>query len=335
MSTRKVSPQAINPGWKSKIPHLILVFLLGIVLIIIPFFFTEYVQTMIMKVFVFAILAISLNILWGYTGLFSLGHAVFFGLAGYTAGILSVRAGVESFWIAGFCGVLFSTIIAAALGILALRVGGIYFLLVTLAFGELFSNLALKLRRLTGGSNGTTNIQLPDLGIPLLEMNEIIYYYFTFVIFIVCLVLIYRFVKSPFGKVLQGIRENESRMIALGYNVWLHKYIAFIVAAIFSAVSGILFAYYNGVMAPVHLGVMTSTAAMLMVIIGSCSTVFGPALGAAIVVLLEHLSSLYTPERWPMILGGVFVIAVVFLPGGLGIFLSRFWRKVFSGSLKN
>jgi branched-chain amino acid transport system permease protein len=165
-------------------------------------------------------------------------------------------------------------------------------------------------------------------------INDTSFYYLVFGILLICLYLIYRFIKSPFGQVLQGIRENESRMTALGYNVWFHKYIAFIVGGLFAGVAGVLFAYYNHQMTPVEFGIMTSTMGMLMVIIGSCTIVFGPALGAGIVVLLEHLSSIYAPQRWPLILGSVFVFAVIFLPGGFGSHLLQYWRKVTYGSIE-
>ncbi len=336
MSTNKMaSPEPIKSTWQDRLMYYAVYIVLGLILLALPPFVSPYIQSMIIKVLIFGIFAASLNILWGYTGLFSLGHAAYFGVAGYTVGILTASAGIDNFWIAAVAGILMATLFAAILAILALRVADTYFLLVTLAMGELLYSIALKWRTVTGGSNGLSGIRLPDLGIPFITMNDTTFYYLVFIIFVLSLFLIYRFVKSPFGWVIQGISENEPRMIALGYNVWFHKYVAFIIGGLFAGVAGVLFAYYNGVMAPVHLGIVTSTMVMLMVIIGSCTTIFGPALGAAIVVLLEHISSLYTPERWPLILGGIFVFAVIFLPGGLGIYLLKFWNKVRYGSLKS
>jgi branched-chain amino acid transport system permease protein len=315
-------------SWKRKLGYFGGLIVVVVILVILPPFVNNYVQSMIIKILAFAIFAFSLNILWGYTGLFSLGHAVFFGVGGYIAGFMSARMDVDLFWIALLIAVAGTALLAAILGIFALRVSGIYFLLVTLAMGELFSNLALRLRVVTGGSNGLTNIQFPTLGIPFLNIDDTSYYYLALIITIIAIFLMYRFVKSPFGWVLQGIRENEPRMIALGFNVWFHKYVAIIISAVFAGLGGVIFAYYNGVMAPVHLGVMTSTEAMLMVIIGSCTTIFGPVLGAGIVVLLEVMSSLFAPERWPLILGGVFVLAVVFVPNGLGVYILKLLKRV-------
>jgi branched-chain amino acid transport system permease protein len=305
---------------------------LGIILIILPPFTSSYVQSMIVKILIFGIFAMSLNLLWGYTGLFSLGHAAYFGIAGYSTGILIVSYGIGSFWISAPVSVLLATLFAAILGIPALRVGGAYFLLVTLAIGELFYSIAVKWRNVTGGSNGLPGIPYPDLGLPGLTMNATSFYYFIFIAFIISAFLMYRIIHSPFGYALQGIRENEPRMRALGYNTWLYKYIIFIVAGLFAGVAGVLFAHYGRIMVPGHLGVMTSTLAMLMVILGSSSKVFGPVLGAALVVLLEHITSIYIPARWPLILGGVFVISVMFLPGGVGINISKLLKKVFYGS---
>jgi branched-chain amino acid transport system permease protein len=306
----------------------------GLIVIALPPFFSAYIQSMVIKVLIFGIFAMSLNLLWGYTGLFSLGHAAYFGIAGYTVGILTVRCGIESFWITAPAGILMAVLFAAILAIPALRVSGDYFLLVTLAMGELLYSAALKWRTMTGGSTGLSGIPLPDLGLPFITMNDTIFYYLVFIIFIISTFIIYRVIKSPFGHAIQGIREDESRMAALGYNVWLYKYIAFILGGLFAGVAGVLFAHYSGIMVPRHLGVMTSTWVLLMVIIGSCTTAFGPVLGAATMILLEHISSIYIPERWPLILGGVFVVAVMFLPGGISVYLLKFWRRVSYGSVK-
>jgi branched-chain amino acid transport system permease protein len=125
-----------------------------------------------------------------------------------------------------------------------------------------------------------------------------------------------------------GIRENETRMKALGYNTWAHKYVAFIIGAVFAGVAGALFAPFYGAMVPEHLSLVTSASAMLMVIIGGAGTLYGPFLGTAVIVLLEQFSSTYFPERWPIILGGVFVICVMLIRGGFAVYLSKFWQKV-------
>jgi branched-chain amino acid transport system permease protein len=303
------------------------------VIISLPLFVSGYVRSMIIKSFIFGIFALSLNLLWGYTGLFSLGHAVYFGVGGYTAGILIVHYGIHNFWMTAAAGILMATLLASALAIPALRMAGAYFLLVTLAMGELIASVAEKWRSITRGGDGLVGIPYPDLHIPGLTMNSLLFYYMVLVVFVICVFLIYRIVKSSFGEALQGIRENEPRMHALGYNTWLYQYIAFIVGGFFAGVAGVLFGHFTGMMHPGHVGVMTSTLAMLMVILGGPNMVFGPVLGAAVMVVLEQTVSIYAPERWPLILGAVFVLAVLFLRGGISVHLCELWSKLTHGSV--
>jgi len=297
-------------------------------LLVLPPFLSNYFVSMLTKVLIFALFAMSLDLILGYTGLLSLGHAAFMGVAGYTAGILMVHCGIDSFWLIMPLAVLAAGIAAVIIGYMALRVSGVYFLLITLAFGQLLSIAAIRLRGLTGGTNGLIGISYPDLGIPSFTWSGLSFYYLVFISFLICFFLLYRIVNSSFGRALVGIRENEPRMQALGYNTWAHKYAALIVSGLFAGVAGALFASFYGIMVPEHLALPTSAMAMLMVVIGGPGTLFGPVVGSLVVVLLEHYASIYTPERWPLILGGVFVICVIFLRGGIGIYLSRFWRKV-------
>jgi len=283
---------------------------------------------MLTKVLIFAIFAMSLNLIWGYTGLISLGHAAFFGVGGYTTGILILRYGQESFWTSGLLGILMAGVTAALFGIIALRVSGIYFLLVTLALGQLVYYIAMVWRPMTNGSDGIVGIPFPDLGIPWLSWDAILFYYFVLVVLIICFFILYRLLKSPFGYALQGIRDQEPRMRCLGYNVWLYKYIAFVIAGLFAGVAGVLFGHFLGMLHPLHTSITTSTIVLLMVIIGSTRVIFGPIIGAALIVLLEYFSSLYAPARWPLILGAVFIISVMFLRGGIALYFIQLWNKL-------
>jgi len=192
----------------------------------------------------------------------------------------------------------------------------------------LLSVAAVKWRTMTGGTDGLVGIIYPSLGIPGFTWTDTSFYYLVFLAFVICFFLLHRIVNSAFGRALVGIRENEPRMQSLGYNTWAHKYVAFIIGGAFAGVAGALLAFFYGIMVPAHLGIITSTSAMLMVIIGGAGTLFGPVIGAGVIVLLEHIASIYAPERWPLILGGVFVICVLFVRGGFGIYLTRFWRRV-------
>ena len=314
--------------WRMRLLSLAPYIVVCLFLLIVPPFLPAYFLSMLTKVLIFAIFAISLDIVLGYTGLLSLGHAAFLGVAGYTSGILMVRYGIDNFWVLIPVAIVAAGVFAAIIGYLALRVSGIFFLLVTLAFGQLLYVAAVKWRAITGGTDGLVGIVYPDLGIPGFTLTASSYYFLTFAAFVICFFLLHRITNSAFGRALVGIRENEVRMQCLGYNTWAHKYIAFIIGGVFAGVAGALFAHFYGVMVPDHLAIMTSSTAMLMVIIGGAGTLFGPFAGAVVIVLFEHFASIYSPERWPLILGGVFVLSVLFLRGGFGIYMSRFWRKV-------
>jgi branched-chain amino acid transport system permease protein len=320
----------IRANWQWRLRQIAGYLLVVIVMLILPVIVSDYIQSMIVKILIFSIFAMSLNLLWGYTGLTSLGHAAYFGIAGYTVGILNVVLGIHNFWLTALAGIVIAAIAAAVFAIPALRMANTpvkaYFLLVTLALGELLASIAEKWRAVTGGDNGLAGIPMPQLGFGF-TLNGESFYYLVFIIFAICLFLIYRITKSPFGEALQGIRENELRMRALGYHTWLYKYFAFLIGGAFAGVGGVLFSHFAGIMAPMHVGIMTSTLVLLMVIIGSSSTIYGPVLGAAVVLILEHVSSIYAPDRWPLILGGVFVVSVMFLRGGISIHLLGLWKK--------
>ena len=274
---------------------------------------------MITKILIFSTFALSLNLIWGYTGLISLGHATYFGVGAYTSTIMIVRLGIGNFWVATLIAVMVAGLLAAIYGIIALRVFGLYFLLVTLALGQLVFCISTVWRSVTGGDNGIIGTPFPDLGIPGFTINSVTYYYLVLFIAIACFFLLYRLVNSPFGHALQGIRDDEKKMRTLGYNTWLYKYLAYIIAGMFAAIPGVLFSYFLVVVGPPQLSITTSTMALLMVIIGSTQVFWGPVAGAVVVILIEYFASIYAPERWPLILGGIFVIAVMFLRDGIGI----------------
>ena len=303
----------------------------GMLLLILPVLLPNYFQIVATQVIIFALFAVSLDVIYGFTGLFSLGHAAFFGVGGYTAGLLMVRYGIESFWIGAPLGVLMAGLVAAGFGIVALRVSGVYFLLVTFALGQLLVSVATKwdfLSTAPSSTEGVLGIYRPDIGLPGFTWSITGYYYFVCACFVLCFVILRRFVDSPFGHALQGIRESEARMRALGYDTWLHKYIAYIVAGLFAGLAGVLIAYHDGFMVPASFGVSNSALVLLMVIIGGAGTLYGPAIGAAVIILIEVAASMYAPERWPLFLGVAFVLAVMYARGGLVIYLGRLWSKV-------
>jgi len=300
----------------------------GAVLVLLPVFLPAYVQTIWTKFLIFAIFATSFDLIYGHAGLLSLGHAAFFGVGGYVVGVLLLHYEISSFWICAPLGIVAASAIAAAFGFISLRVSGMYFLLVTFALAQLLYSIAWNWLWLNSpGMQGIAGIARPDLGIPSFRWTTLYFYYFVLIIFVLCFYLIYRIMKSPFGCSLRGIRESELRMESLGYNTWLHKYIVFIVTGAFAGMAGVLFAYFNRLISPVHLAVGTSFLPMCMVIIGGSGTLFGPVIGAMVIIFVEYFSSLVTPERWPLILGGLFVIVIMYSRGGIMVYLSRIWKR--------
>ncbi len=307
----------------------------AVIFIVIPAVAPGHLQSIMTKVVIYALFAMGLNITFGYAGLLSLGHAAFFGTGGYTAGILVTKLGVTSFWPVVVAAVVVTVIIAAVFGVIALRVSGIYFLLLTFALSMLLMSVAIKWDALTNGVNGITNIQRPELFGAWPDWNVLSFYYFVFVIAVVSFVLIKVMMRSPLGMSFQGIRDSEVRMSALGYNVWLHRYLAFILGALFAGVAGVLFAYHSNVIAPFHISVTTSALAMLLCILGGLGSSWGPIVGALIVIVIEYFASIYAAARWPLILGGLFVVVVVLLPDGVVPAITRGWTRMVNGSHKS
>ncbi|OGP70026.1 MAG: hypothetical protein A2169_06745 [Deltaproteobacteria bacterium RBG_13_47_9] len=305
-------------------------YVIGIlILLIIPLFLSTYWVGLMIRFLIFALFAMSYNIVFGYTGLLSLGHAAFFGTGGYVIALLHLHYNVSLFWISAPFGVLVAAFIAALFGLIALRVSGIYFLLVTFALGEMLYSLAWNVKWLNSrGMQGITGIPLPDLAIPGLTIDRTWYYYLVLVLFIISFVLLNRFVRSPLGVGLVGIREDESRMKAVGYNTWLYKYIAFVISGAFAGIAGVLFSYYNYFVSPKHLGIATSFLPMVMAIMGGLGTFLGPVIGALVLVFVENLASIVSPQRWPLILGGLFVVTIIFARQGIGVYLWDLFTKV-------
>lgn len=314
-------------------------YILGIlVLLVTPLFLDTYGQGLMTRFLIFALFAMSFNIVFGYAGLMSLGHAAFFGAGGYTVALLKLHYDVNLFWISAPLGILVATLIAALFGIIALRASGIYFLLVTFALGQMLYSLAWNVKWLNSkGMQGITGINLPDLGIPGFTLDTIWFYYLVLIFFLLSCVLLYRLVISPFGLALEGIREGEPRMEAVGYNTWYLKYAAFVVSGAFAGLAGVLFAYYNFFVSPNHLGIATSFLPMVMTIMGGLGTFLGPVVGAAVFIFVENFASILSPQRWPLVLGTLFVLTIMFAREGIGVYLWRLWTRWGPnyGSVKN
>ena len=299
-----------------------------VILLLLPFLVPEYFRSMLSKIYISAIFAMGLNLVLGYTGLISLGHADYLGVGGYTVGILMAHLGIESLLLLFLSAIVMSAIVAALIGFVALRVKGMHFILITIAFGQLLYAIAVKWRSVTGSTDGLIGIFYPAVDFIQYQWTGFSFHYFILVVFIVCYILMYLITNSSFGYALVGIRENEPRMQGLGYNTWLYKYIAFIMGGAFAGVAGALFAPFYGIMVPSHFGLLTSSMAVLMVLLGSPGTLYGPVIGAFLILLLEFFASIYSPERWPLILGAAFIICITLFRGGVGIYLAHAWGRL-------
>jgi branched-chain amino acid transport system permease protein len=300
---------------------IILAFLMGG-----PLFIGTAWVSLLTKILIFALMAMSLDIAFGYAGLWSFGHAALFGVAAYTNGILIKHYSITSFWLAAPSGIFMAMVASAIFGLIALRMSGLYFLLITFALGQLIYSIAHKWIRMTGGSDGLRGIPYPNL-MSSFSLSPISFYYFTLVVLGICAVVLYLVTKSPFGYELEGIRENETRMRVLGYNTWLHKYIAFIISGLFGGVAGVMYIHFNGLVTPASVGMTASGLAIIMIIIGGRGTLWGAMIGSGVIFFLEYLVSMLTPERWPAILGACFIAAVLFTRGGILPKLTNLWRK--------
>jgi branched-chain amino acid transport system permease protein len=275
----------------------------------------SYPLTLLTQALISAIFAMSLDVLLGYTGLPSLGHAAYFGVAAYAVAILAVDAQ------AGFVACLLAALVAAGFaaavfGLLAIRATGTYFLMITLALGMVVWGLAFRWVSMTKGDNGISGVPRPELALPWDLAAPLPFFYFALAATALAWLGLGLLVRSPFGLSLKGIRESESRMRSLGYNVWLHKYLAFVISGIFAGFAGVLWAYYNGFVSPVDVQLVTSVEALLMVALGGPGTLVGPAVGAALIVFLKNFVSVYT-KRWLLILGAVYIGVILFAPRGI------------------
>ena len=277
----------------------------------------SFVILLATRALAFSILVMSLDILLGYTGLASLGQAAYLGIGAYTTAILATRyqfgLGYD-FWLVIVLGMLGGALLAVLFGLLAIRATGVYFLMITLALGQCVWGLAYRWNSLTGGDNGINLPQRPKFGIDLAD--EVTFFYVVLGIFTISLLIMYTLVRSPFGRSLVGIRERELRMKILGYNTWLHKYLAFVIAGGFGGLAGVLWAHTAGIVSPENVVLTTSVDALLMAVLGGAGTLVGGVIGAMIVFgLREYLSTLV--PWWQYALGAVYVLTIFYLPTGL------------------
>jgi branched-chain amino acid transport system permease protein len=293
-------------------------------LIAVPLIVTnEFYLNLASQILIYALLAVSLNLLVGYGGLVSLGHASFLGLTAYAATLFYG-------WGAGQLGaavgaVAFSTVAGALFGVLALRASGIGFLMITLALGQIVWGIAYRANTLTDGDNGLRYPTRPHpFGLEISGAPQ--FYWFTLAVFIVALFVIWRLTRSPFGAALQGARDQPRRMRMLGHNVWLIQWLAFVLASFWGSIAGLLYIYYNLFISPHAISLQQSAEVLLMTILGGASSFAGPIVGAVIITLVKNVVSSYV-DRWNSLLGAIFVVVILFMPFGIVPGVRQLWAR--------
>jgi len=288
--------------------------LLLAVLALLPAVLGEYYVNLGSQMLIAVIFAVSLNLLVGYAGLTSLGHAAYLGLSAYIAAWLALRLGLGHAMAAPLT-LLATTAIGGMFGWIALRASRLSFLMLTLALSQVVWGLAYRWTSVTNGDNGLSGLTRPaPFGIDM--ENSSAYYWFVLSITAVVLLMVGRLVNSPFGASLRGTRDQARRMSSLGYNVWAIRWCAFVGASFVAAVAGLLYVYFHKYVHPSVLSVTASAEVLLSVIAGGAGTLAGPAVGAVLVVLLKNYASGYV-ERWNLLLGAVFVFIVLVMPHGI------------------
>ncbi|WP_213771014.1 branched-chain amino acid ABC transporter permease [Bradyrhizobium sp. dw_78] len=276
----------------------------------LPLVLSSYQVGLATEVLIFGILAMSIDILAGFAGRTSLGHGAIFGVSTYVVVYATAQAGLPP--AAAFAaGVLAATLVAMIFGLLAVRTSGSYFLLLTLALGMIVWGICLRWTQITGGENGIRGDVRPAA---LLNNNS--FYWTVLAGTAIVTFAVWRFVRSPFGLTLRGIRDSESRMRSLGYNVPLHLFIGFTASGFFAGIAGALYAMFNNFVSPSTVALAQSVEGVLMMVAGGVGTLFGAFVGAAAIIALENVVSTYT-ERWQMVLGVTFIVIMIFAPEGI------------------
>jgi|HubBroStandDraft_2_1064218.scaffolds.fasta_scaffold06908_4 branched-chain amino acid transport system permease protein len=321
-----IAPAIATTSRPSTVQRSAVEFLVLLALLALPFLMTDYPRALISEIFIFAIFAMSLDLLLGFTGLMSLGHAAFFGLGAYAVAVLGTQFGVNA-WLGVAAGIVVAGCAAALIGFFCVRTGGIPFLMLTLAFSQLVFSVALKWRDVTGGSDGIAIAERPGfLGYDL--SHSLVMYFMALAFFAMTYWGLRRLLNAPLGHAFVGIRENEQRMMAIGYPTRGYKLLSFTIAGSIAGLAGGLYAIFNGFISADAVYWTASGDILIMTMLGGAGTLIGPALGAAIVLLMKNVVSSYS-EHWLAIIGVTFICCVMFFPGGLWGSLQKVrWRGV-------
>lgn len=278
------------------------------------------------EMFIYGLLAMSLDVLLGFTGLLSFMHTSYLGIAAYIAGLVLKHGPQKSLWLALLVGVLATQVIAVPVGWVQVRTGGLPFALLTLAFGMMYFTVVWKWYGVTGGDDGLMGIPQPDLSLFGWVLgnsgNPVLTYLFTLFIVVICFLVTYRIIRSPFGAVLESIRENEERAAFIGINVHRYKLLGWTLACLLASVAGVLFILYKGYIGPTTMDPFAGAAVLMMVLLGGMGSLWGAFIGAGLFIFMQDYISTMT-EHWEIFVGLIVVLLVIFLPRGFAGLVDR------------
>jgi branched-chain amino acid transport system permease protein len=299
-------------------------------LALFPLAGTTFYTELVTKVMIFAIFALSLDLLVGYTGLVSFGHAAYYGVGAYVLGLMAPKYEAANLWVTLPAAVAIAGVAALAVGAFVVRVKGIYFIMVTLAFAQMFY-FVFHDTTFGRGSDGISMNFKPSAAIgafvPFDLANAAHVYYFVLVLLVMVFVFLRLLLRSTFGRALQGIKSNEHRMRSLGFPVYVYKLASFAIAGALAGLAGYLSALQFGFVNPELLSWHQSGNVLLMLILGGSGSLYGAVIGAFAFVAMEEIYSSVT-THWQLLLGATIILLVIFLPGGLASVAKRFQRTL-------
>ena len=310
------------PGTKDVISPVKILCIVMIIaaLALFPFVITNrFYISLLNEMLIYGLLAMSLDVLLGYTGLLSFMHNAYLGISAYVVGLFLIHISPSSLWLACLAGVGFTSLVALPVGWVQVRTGGLAFALLTLAFGMMFHTIVWKWYSLTGGDDGLMGMPNPDITLFGLSVGNTgdpsVMYLFTLVVVTICFLLTRRIIRSPFGAVLEAIRENEERAAFIGINVRRYKLLGWLLACMLAGIAGALFILCKGYIGPTTMSAFAGAGVLMMVLLGGMKTLWGPLIGAAIFIYIQDYISTMT-EHWEIYLGLVVILLVLFLPTG-------------------
>lgn len=302
-------------------------------LALLPFVWdNRFYVSLITEIMIYGLLALSLDVLLGYTGLLSFMHNAYLGIGAYVVGLFLIHVSPTSLWLACLAGVMVTSVVALPVGWVQVRTGGLAFALLTLAFGMMFHTIVWKWYGVTGGDDGLMGVPSPDISLFGWSIgntgNPLHIYLLTLVVVSICFILTRRIIRSPFGAVLEAIRENEERAAFVGINVRRYKLYGWMLACSLAGIAGALFILYKGYIGPTTMNAFAGAGVLMMVLLGGMGTLWGPLVGAGIFIYIQDYLSTMT-EHWEIYLGLVVIFLVLFMPTGfvgLGSHLKRLRR---------